>query len=83
MTIPQLDHIKLVAGKMGIDPLKVDTSKLQGRALGDINAMHKEGDSTWYKVRERLIEYYSNVPYTSDMMFAYSHLSQSDDEMTA
>ena len=83
VTIPWLDHIKLVAKKMGKDPLEVGISKLQGTALGDINARHKEGNVTWYKVRQRLIEYYLNMPYTSDSMFAYSHLSQGEDEMTA
>ena len=39
VTISQLDHIELVAKKMGIDPLKVGISKLQGIALGDINTM--------------------------------------------
>ena len=41
-TIPLLDHIELVAEKMGIDPLKMGISKLQGTALGDINALHKK-----------------------------------------
>ena len=73
----------MVAKKIGIDPLKVCISKLQGTDLGDINAMCKEGNLTWYKVRQRLIEYYSNMLYTSDAMSAYSHLLQGDDEMTA
>ena len=82
-TISWLDHVELVAEKMGIVPLEVGISKLQGIALGDINAMCKEGNLTWYKVRQRLIEYYSNGPYFSDLMFAYSHPSQGDDELTA
>ena len=53
-----LDHIELVAEKMGIDLLEVAISKLQGTALGNINAMHKEGNLTWYRVRQRLIQYY-------------------------
>ena len=80
MTILWLDHIKLVAEKTGINPLEVAKSKLQGTAMGDINAMYKEGNLTWYKVRQRLIEYYLNVLYASDMMYAYSHLSQGNDE---
>ena len=75
VTIPWLDHIKLVAKKMGIDPFKVGISWLQGTALGKINAMCKEGNLTWYKARQRLIEYYLNMPYASDVMFAYSQLS--------
>ena len=46
VTILWLDHIKLVAKKMGIDPLKVGISKVQGTALGNINAMCKEGNLT-------------------------------------
>ena len=34
----------------------------------------------WYSFRQRLIEHYSNVPYTSDAMFTYSHLLQGDEE---
>ena len=61
-TILWLDHIELVAKGMGIDPLEVGISKLRGIALGDINAICKEGNLTWYKLRQRLIEHYSNVP---------------------
>ena len=77
-TIPWLDHIELIAKKMGIDPLEVRISKLRRIAIGDINVIHKEGNLTWYKLRQMLIEHYSNVPYVSDAMFAYSHLSQGD-----
>ena len=45
-TIPCLNCIELVAEKIGLDPLKVATSKLQGTALSDIHAMHKEGNLT-------------------------------------
>ena len=58
-------------------------SKLQGISLGDINALCKEGNLTWYRVKQRLIEYYLNVQYALDVMFVYSHLSQDKDEMTA
>ena len=68
---------------MGIYPLEVGISKLQGRAPSDINTMCKEGNLTWYKVRQRLIGYYLNVLYASDVVFAYSHLSQASDEVTA
>ena len=42
----------------------------------------KEGHLMWYSFRQRLIEQYSNVPYVSDAMFAYSHLSKGDEEPT-
>ena len=60
---------------MGIE---MGISKLKGIALGDINTICKEGGLTWHRLRQRLIEHYSNVPYASDTMFAYSHLSQGD-----
>ena len=50
-TILWLNNIELVAEKMGIDPLEVAISKLQSTALVNINAMGKEGNLTWYKVR--------------------------------
>ena len=67
-TILWLDHIELVTEKMGIDPLEVGISKLKGIVLGDINTIHKEGNLMWYRLRQRLIENYSNVPYVSDAM---------------
>ena len=48
--------------------------------MGDINAIYKEDNLTWHNVRQRLIEYYSNVQYARDAMHAYSYLSQGDDE---
>ena len=48
--------------------------------MDDVNAMHKGGNLTYYKVRQRLIEYCLNIPYVSDVTYAYSHLSQDDDE---
>ena len=39
--IPWLDHIEMVAGKTGIDPLEVGINKLKGLALGNINAICK------------------------------------------
>ena len=83
VTILWLDHIELVAEKTGIDPLEMSISKLQGTTMGDINALCKEGNLTWYMVKERLIEYYLKVPYALDAMFAYCHLSQGKDEMKA
>ena len=80
ITIQWLDHIKMVDEKTGIDPLEVGISKLKGLSWGNIC---KEGNLTWYSFRHRLIEHYSNVPYESNAMFAYSHLSQSDEEPTA
>ena len=37
----------------------------------------------WQKFRQILIENYSNIPYTSDVMVAYSNLTQQDDESTS
>ena len=73
----------MVAEKTGIDPLEVGINKLKGLALGDINAICKEGNLTWYSFRQRLIEHFSNVPYESNAMFAYSHLLRGDEEPTA
>ena len=50
--------------------------------MGNINAILKEGDLTWYSFRQRLIEHYWNVPYMLDAMFMYSHLSQGHEEPT-
>ena len=77
-----LDHIEMVGEETGIDSLEVGISKLKEVALGDINAIHKEGHLTWYTFRQRLIELYLNVPYVLDAMFVYSHLSQGDEEST-
>ena len=71
-TITWLDQFKLVAKRTGIDPLEVSISKLKGLALGDVNIICKEEDLLWHKFQQCLIEQYSNVPYTSDAMFAYS-----------
>ena len=80
--IPWLDHIEMVAEKTGIDLREAGISKLKGLALGTINAIHKEGHVMLYSFRQRLIEHYSNVPYVLDTMFAYSHLSQGNEEPT-
>ena len=73
---------EMVAENTGIDPLKVGISKLKGLALGDITAICQEGYFTWYSFRQQLIEHYSNVPYMSDTMYTYSHLSQRNEEPT-
>ena len=36
----------------------------------------------WHKFRQILIENYSNIPYMSDAMVAYTNLTQ-DDESTS
>ena len=72
----------MVAEKTGIDPLDVGISQLKGLSLCNINTICKEGNLTWYSFWQRLIEDYSNVPYTLDAMFAYSHLSQGAEEPT-
>ena len=82
-TIPWLDEVKSVAEKTGNDPVEVGISKLMGLALGDVKTIRKEEGLTWHKFRNILIKNYSNVPYDSDAMVAYSHLTQQDDESTS
>ena len=72
----------MVAENTGIKPLEVGISKLNGLALGDITVIHKESHLMWYSFRQWLIEHYSNVPYASDTMYAYSHQMQGDEEPT-
>ena len=81
-TILWLDHIEMVAENTDINPLKVGISKLNGLALGDITAIHNEGHITWYRFRQQLIGYCSNVPHISDARYPYSHLWQGDEEPT-
>ena len=81
-SIPLLGYTEMVAEKTGIDTLEVAVSILKGLVLGDINAINIEGHLTLYSFRQRLIEHYSNVPYASDAMFTYSHLSQGNEEPT-
>ena len=81
-TIPWLDQVELVAERTGIDPLKVGISKLKGLALGDISTFHEEEGLSWHKFTQCLIEQYSNVPFVPDTMFAYSKISQWDNEST-
>ena len=79
-TISWLDQVELVAG---FDLLEVGISKLKGLSLGNISTIHKEEGLSWHKFRQHFIEQYSNIPYTSDAMFAYSEISQHDNESTA
>ena len=81
-TIPWLDQVQLVAERTANNPVEVGISKLNGLALGDINTIGKEG-LTWHKFRQILIENYSNIPYVSDKMVAYTKLMQQDDESTS
>ena len=81
-TIPWLDQVKLVAERTGIDLLEVGISKLKGLSLGDVNTICKEEGLTWHTFRQCLIEQYSNVPYASDTVFAYTQITQQDDEPT-
>ena len=82
-TIPWLDQVELVAERIGIDPLEVGISKLKGLTLGDISTKCKEEGLSWHKFWQCLIEQYSNVPYMPDAMFAYSKISQPDNQSTA
>ena len=65
--------------RTGDDPVEVGISKLKGLVLGDINTMEKEEGLMWYKFRQVLIKNYSNIPYISDAMVAYTNLTQQDD----
>ena len=82
LSILWLDHIEMVTENTGINPLKVGISKLRGLALGSITTICKEGHLMWYGFRQQLTEHYSNMPYASDTMYAYSHLSQGVEEPT-
>ena len=79
-TILWLDHVELVAERTGNDPVEVGISKLKILAIGDINTFRKEEGLTLHKFRQILIENYSNIPYMSDTMVAYTNLMQQDDE---
>ena len=68
---------------MGIDPLEVGISKLKGLALGNVNTICKEQGLMWHMFRQPLIEQCSNVLYMSDAMFAYTQITQQDDEPMA
>ena len=68
--------------RTGNDLVEVGINKLKGLALGDINTIRKEG-LTWHKFRQILIENYSNIPYMSDAMVAYTNLMWQDDESTS
>ena len=74
-TIPWVDQVKLVAEKTSNDPVEAGISELTGLALGDINTIRKEEVLTWHKFRQIFIKNNSNVPYTSDAMVVYSHLT--------
>ena len=75
-TIPRLDQVELVAERTGNDLVKVGISKLKGLALGDSNIIRKEKGLIWNKCRQIQIENYSNIPYISDAMIAYTSLTQ-------
>ena len=82
-TIPWLDQVKLVAERTGNDLVEIGISKLKRLVLGDVNTIRKEEGLMWHKFRQILIENYSNIPYMSDAMVAYTNLSQQDDESTS
>ena len=80
-TIPWLDHIEAIARKMGFDPLEIGMSKLKGTTLWDVNAISKEGNLSYFQFHQLLIEHYSNIPYASDTLNAYAHLTQGENKM--
>ena len=81
-TIPWLNQVDLIEENTGIDPLEVAISKLKGLALANISTVCKEEGLSWHTFRQCLIEQYSHVPYVPDAVFAYSKISQWDDEST-
>ena len=82
-TITWLNKVELVAERTGNDPVEVGISKLRRLAIGDINTITKEDSLMWYKFRQVLIENYSNIPYISDAMVAYTNLTQQDSKSTS
>ena len=72
-----------MAKRTGNDPVEVCISKLKGSALGDINPIRKKEGLMWHKFRQILIVNYSNIPYVSDVVVAYTNLMQQDDESTS
>ena len=71
-----------MAERTGNDLVEVGISKLKGLALGDINTIRKEEGLMWHKFIQILIENFSNIPYMSDTMVAYTNLTHQDDEYT-
>ena len=64
--------------KMGFDPVEIGMSKLKGVVLNDINGASKEGTLSYFWFCQLLIEHYSNIPYVSDALNAYTHLAQGE-----
>ena len=82
-TMPWLDQVELVAERTGNNPVEVGISKLKGLALGDSNTIRKGEGLTWHRCRQILIENYSNIQYVSDVMVAYTNLTQQDNKSTS
>ena len=80
-TIPWLDHVKVVAKKMGFDPLEIGMSKLKGTALCNVNAASKEGTLSYFWFCQLLIEHLPNVPYISNTLNAYANLVQGENKL--
>ena len=78
-----LDPVKLVVERTGNGPVEIGINNLKRLTLGDINTIRKEEGLMWHNFRQILIENYSNIPYVSDMMVAYTNLTQQDDESTS
>ena len=75
-TIPWLDHIETIARKMGFDLLEIDMGKLKGTALCIVNAISKEANLSYFQFHQHIIEQYLNVPYATEPLNAYAHLTQ-------
>ena len=78
--IPWLDHIKAIAKKLGFDPLEVGMSKLEGITLCNVNVVSIDGNLSWFRFHQLLIEHYSNVLYVSDTLNASAHILQGESE---
>ena len=79
-TILWLDHVKAIV-KTGFNPLELGMSKLKGTALGNVNAVSKDGNLLWFWFHQLLIEHYSNILYALDMLKTHAHLAQGENKL--
>ena len=76
-TMSWLEQVEEVAERNNQAPLEVGKAKLKGAHLCDIHKIH---NLTWLQLTKLLTENYSDIPYVSDVIVAYSKLSQAEDE---
>ena len=80
-TIPWLDQVELEAVRSSTNPIDIGISKLVGIPLRSmITIKHKEGNLTWCRFQQVLIENYSDVPYVSDGMSCYMKMTKGEEE---